>query len=374
MTGRLKRRATVLRAIATAGILAFLALSPKWLLAQLARQRYVEFLEKPPAEWHGQITLWHIADFRVYQGSVTDYLQARADAYCKRHTGVHIDVLGLTVKRYNDRIQRGEFPDMYSFPSGLMYCEQLGAIDPALPKFRGALAPAGADKVIYAVPYLTSGYLLAINTALATKYRLELPGSEGADLEPVVALFQSALAADAKTPQLHMPPVLAARMGLVGTLATLEQFQSGQTALAVLDARTYGDLIRSQKTNLPLEAVPVTNYTEAVQYLAAARGVDETRAGIIADFIAYLLSDGEQQRLSSLGALPVTALETAPEYTDEQLEKLYEAYESPAVPEPFAYQRHREQLVEEATAALTGDAGSRVSFSERMQVVENGIL
>lgn len=371
MTKRLSKWARALRVPVTAGLLAFLALSPSWLNEQLSRRRYTEFLEPPKAEWHGRVELWHVAEFRVYQGSVTDYLQARADAYCKRHVGVHIDVVGLTVKRYNDRIARGSFPDAYSFPSGLVYREQLAPISPALPDLRGALAPACADGQIYAVPYLVSGYFLVANTRLLPGYGLALP--EVPTEAALGALLQAALdVPDAPVPQLCMPSVLAARMGLVGTLATAEQFTAGQTALGVLDARALGDILRSQKGALSVEAIPVTSYTDEVQYLAAARQADEKKAAVVADFLAFLLTEGEQRRLSALGALGVTKLASAPVYTEELLTTLYAAYETPAIPDPFAYQRHRQALEEEALWALCGDPAAIASFSRRMQVVENG--
>ena len=368
--GRSYSFARYLRIAVTAAILVFLALSPPWILRGLNREAYVGFLSKPAPEWHGRIEIWHVAEFRVYQGSVTDYLQKRADAYCRRHAGVHIDVVGLTLKRYNDRLARGAFPDAYSFPSGLVYREQLCAIEPALPALRGALSTASADGKTYAVPYLMSGYLLAANTTLLTAHGLALP--ESSDEAAVKTLLQAALDLEAKAPQLYMPPVLAARMGLAGTLATQEQFTGGQTALAVLDVRALGDVLRSEKLNLAVEAMPLTNYSEQVLYLGAAKNVDAQKAAVIADFIEFLLAEDEQQRLTSLGALPVTQLETPPVYTEELLDGLYLAYSSPAVPDPFSYQRHKEKLAEEALSALTGEPSAVTSFFERMQVVENG--
>ena len=131
--------------LVTLALLAYLILSPEWILNNLNRSIAEENLSKPAPEWHGRIVIWHVAEFRVYQGSMTDYLQARADAYCRRHAGVHIEVVGLTNKKYNDRMARGAFPDAYSFPSGLVYREQLRQIQPQMPEFAGRLDAVRAD-------------------------------------------------------------------------------------------------------------------------------------------------------------------------------------------------------------------------------------
>ncbi len=362
----------ILRIVTTLALLAFLVVSPGWLIENLARDAPLELFTKPTPAWHGRIEIWHVAEFRVYQGSVTDYLQTRADAYCKGHPGVHIDVVGLTPKRYNDRLARGAFPDVYSFPSGLVYREQLQQMDLALPTFSGSLDAARADGNVYAVPYLMSGYLLAANDAALTGNRLVLP--ETPDEAALTALLQSAMDMDTKTPLVYAPPVVAARLGLTGELASTEDFMAGRTALSVVDARELGDALRSDKANLSLTVLPFVSYSSQVLYLGVAKDADAAKAAAAADFAAYLLTEPEQQRLSSLGALPVTTLETPPIYTEEALDSLAAAYFAPVVPEPFAYQRHREQLTADAWLALTGDPAGKAGFFERMQVVENGNL
>ena len=217
-----------------------------------------------------------------------------------------------------------------------------------------------------------SGYLLCANTALTASLGLTLPppGNEHA----LRSLLGAALSGSANSPQLFMPPVLAARMGLVGDFATQEAFFAGKAALAVLDARAFGDLVRGNQHALSLETFPLGGYSEQVLYLGAARDTDANRAAVVADFMAFLLSDDEQRRLTALGALPVTQLATPCVYTEETLDGLALAYAEPVVPEPFAYERHREKLAAEAQSALSGDPAAIASFFERMQVVETGIF
>ncbi|MEG1525597.1 MAG: hypothetical protein RRZ24_09455 [Clostridia bacterium] len=362
----------VIKWLVTASILLFLMLSPGWLVPNLAHNVYLDFWTKPVPSWHGRIEIWHIAEFRTYQGSVTDFLQQRADVYCKRHPGVHIDVIGLTVKRYNDRITRGAFADAYSFPSGLIYAEQLQPLEITLPDLADGISPATIDQKSFAIPYLMSSYFLVGNTQLLSANGFVLPENT---TEADTAYLQSALnISSPKAPQLYMPFILAARMGLEGQLATLEQFQKGQTMLAVMDARMLGETQRASSGNLLVEAIPFTAYTDQVQYLGLSRGATPQQAAAFSEFIIFLLSETQQQRLTLLGALPIVKLENVPIFSEPLLNALYAASLFPAMPEPFSYQRHKDALYSEALAALTGDALAKTSFQERMKVVESGIF
>lgn len=343
-------------------IVAYLILTPDLIRRGLAREPYVEWLTPEKPAWEGRIELWHIVSFKVWQGSVTHYLEERAAAYGAGHTGVHIEVIGMTVAQFESRVARGAFPDAYSFPTGLLYAERLQATDYGTPEFRGNICAAAVDGETYAVPWMMSGYFLAGNMQLMAKYHLTMP--EQADAE----FLQSVLSVDAGAPQLAMPALLAARAGLGGALAADGDFTGGRAALAVLDARTVGELVRG--AGMPLSVLPYASWTDQVQYLGASRQTDAARAAIVADFAEFLLSDGEQNRLSTLGALPVTAA-AAPAYTAPEVETLWEAASEPVAPEPFAYQRHRDALEAEAAAALAGDEYAKKSFWERLAVVEN---
>ena len=356
-----------LRWIMAALIVVYLIVSPAIIQRGLARDQYREWNTPEKPAWEGRIELWHIVSFKVYQGSVTRYLRERADAYAKAHPGVYMEVIGLTESQYESRVARGAFPDGYSFAAGLLYAEQLRAVAYELPDFRGTLRAAAAGGKTYAVPWMMSGYFLAANTQLLSKYRMELPERTDA------AFLQEALSLGGGSPQLAMPFILAARAGLNGMPAEESAFTGGRSMLAVLDARSLGDILRGTGGNITVSALPYGDYTDQVQYIGAARQTDDMRAAIIADFIGFLLTDAEQERLSALGALPVTA-SAQPAYAENELAQLYAALQKPLTPDPFSYQRHREMLLEEAALALGGDGSAKNSFRTRMAVVESGEL
>jgi ABC-type glycerol-3-phosphate transport system substrate-binding protein len=355
----------ILRVILAAVTAAFLVLSPGWLTKNLSRNVYAEWEVKTAPSWQGRIVLWHIADFRTYQGKVTQHLENRAYAYCKRHYNVHIDVTGITPEQYAQRIARGEFPDAYSFATGELYLEQLRAFSPDISGLLKNVPPAEANGKIYGVPYLMSGYFLGANTQLLAANNLEL----GKTVDP--AMLQRALSDNLG---LSMPAVLAAREKLTGTLGEESEFEAGKALFSVLDARQLGDLQRQTSGNLALEAIPYTAYTDQVFYIGPAKNADDGQAAALADFVSWLLSPGEQGRMTGLGALPVIQAPEDVSFSEPLMEELAKSSSALTVPDPFAYQRHKDALNEEALAALSGETGVQDAFFQRMQVVEQGIF
>lgn len=363
MKGRL---ITLVRVVLSLGIAAFLALSPRWLAANSAVDHYRAFYEKPAPDWYGVVELWHIVGFRTYQGSVTDFLQARANKYCDSHPGVHIKVTGMSLARYEELLARGLLPDGYSFPAGLLYREQLQPIAPETPVYAANLQNAVAEGETYAVPYLLSAYVVMTNAQLAPEAG---PGTAGA---PDAASLAAALHADEGESQLSMPPVLAAEAGFAGAPAAYERFSAGKLAYAVADLRALGDIERRTKEQLLVSAAPYAGFCDLVQYLGAARGTDARRAAILSDFFAFLLSQEEQALLPSLGALPVIRDVPDAQYAARILTACFESRDALRVPDALAYQQQRDALESDALRALANEPGGADSFYERLSVVMGG--
>lgn len=343
-------------------LIAFLVLAPGSLIRGASHNPYLDFWTEQPPEWSGRIVLWHIADFRTYQKSVTDYLTERANTYNKRiNRGVHIEVVGLTMQKFLDRTARGLTPDAYSFPTGLLYAEQLRAIEPTLPALVPGLKTA-SDDGLRAVPYLYSGYFLVGNVSRMAQLGLTLPE----DAEGAEDFLGAVLAASTTRPELSIPPVLAAKAKLVGTFADEADFKAGRCAAAVVDARTLGDILRAGE---PLvESIPYPAYTDEVMLLGASKTASDEQTKAFSDFVTWMLGDIPQNRLFTLGALPAS-LSAAPVYDADAPEVLFSAMREIATPDPFLYQRHRDALNEEATRAIAGDSEASGAFFERFSVV-----
>lgn len=352
-----------LRALLSVLVVLFLVVSPRFLVQAVRIDRYRAFFEREKADWHGVITIWHIVGFSPYQGSGSRYLEARAEAFAKSRPGVTVKVIGMSPAHYQELTARGQKPDAYSFPAGFLYQEQLRSLDLDLPSLTGGVRAAEADGKLYAAPYCMSAYALLMNTQLLFAAGLDVPEA------PDALFLQQALDRGGKTPQLAMPPVLAAEAGLTGTLADYADFKAGKVMLAVADLRAYGNLTRNQDGNLLFEAAAYPGYTELVQYLGAAKDTDDKRAALIAEFIGTLLSDPEQQRLPEVGYLPVAAGVPDVVYADPVLKECYEAQKKLRSPDPFQLERHGGALLADAEAALTGDAAAKAAFQKRLLVV-----
>ena len=146
-------------------LILFLLFSPKYLLSG-AKEQYVDTrFVRDQNLYRGTITLYHITRHRPYQGSLTNWLQKRADEYEKKHRGSSIVVEGMSEETFYERIEHGRRADAYSFFSGSVYADLLKTIDGEknLPLREGLFQ---TDRCI---PYCYSGYVKLIrNTATAS--------------------------------------------------------------------------------------------------------------------------------------------------------------------------------------------------------------
>ena len=257
----------------------------------------------------GTITLCHIVTAKTYQGSVTAFLQERAEAFSKKHFGVRVVVEGMGEADFRERLSNGRRADMYSFFSGALYEELLQAAS-----FQpGTELRAGLSVTPYAAPWCFSGYV--------------------------------------KTSVGESSPIAVLANGAQGT---------------VLDLRAWGDIQRGGEMNA--DAAPAGPFTDQVCYLGVARDTDPEKARWCLLFYEFLVSEPTQKLLSALGAFSVRTDVPCP-YGNALLLDLDRAYHQVTVPDPFAYHTHREKLLEEAAAALAGDGSAKNSFFQRLAIV-----
>ena len=297
------------RAVGALLILLFLLYAGPRVGAGTGESFYVKNRQLPEPEYGGTITLWHIVTARTYQGSVTAFLQERAEAFSDKHFGVRITVEGMGEADFVERLSYGRRADMYSFFSGALYEEQLQAavFDP-----EAELRP-GLSVTPYAAPWCFSGY---VKTGVG-------------ESSPIAALANHA-------------------EGMV------------------LDLRAWGDIQREGE--MGADAAPAGPFTDQVCYLGVARDTEAEKARWCCRFYAFLISESTQKMLPALGAFSVRTDVPCP-YGNALLLDLDRAYKTVTVPDPFAYHAHREKLLEEAIAALNGDEAAKNSFFQRLAIV-----
>ena len=303
------RRGLVFRGVAALSILLFLLYAGPRVGEGVGEGFYVKNRQLPEPEYVGTITLYHVVSCRTYQGSVTAFLEERAEAFNKRHFGVRVTVEGMGESDFQERMAHGRRADMYSFFSGALYEEQLQA---AAFTPEADLRP-GLSVTAYAAPWCFSGYV-------------QTKTGEGS---PVAAL-------------------------------------ANESAGTVMDLRAWGDVQRGGE--MVADAAIAGPFTDQVCYLGVDRSTDEDKVRWCLAFYTFLTAEPTQRMLSSLGAFSVHTDVTCP-FGNALLLDLDRAYKRVTVPDPFRYHTHREKLREEATAALAGDEAAKNSFFQRLAIV-----
>ena len=103
------------------------------------------------------------------------WLEKAAATLEKKHKGVYFEVESMTFSDYEARRERGEKADMYSFPLGWEYIEELQPIDMTMPEMRGNMADSCRyHGGVYGLPYAASGYVLAVNSRIITGKGLDM--------------------------------------------------------------------------------------------------------------------------------------------------------------------------------------------------------
>ena len=302
-------KALVFRAAAALLILLFLLYAGPKVGAGTEDSFYVKNRQLPEPEYVGTITLYHVVTCKTYQGSVTAFLQERAEAFSKRHFGVRVQVLGMGETDFLERLSYGRRADMYSFFSGALYeaLLQAAAFAPA------ADLRAGLKVTPCAAPWCFSGYVR----------------SDRGETEPVAALASGAEG-------------------------------------VVMDLRAWGDLQRNG--DVGADAAAAGAFTDQVCYLGVDRNTEAQKAKWCLNFYDFLLSEPSQRLLSSLGALSVRTDVPCP-YGSALLLDLDRAYREVQAPDPFLYYTHKTRLLEEARLALEGDEAAKNSFFQRLAIV-----
>ena len=303
------RKALIFRAVCALLILLFLLYAGPRVRMGTGESFYVRNRQPPAPEYVGTITLYHIVTRKTYQGSVTAFLQERAEAFNRRHFGVRIAVESMGEGDFQERLSHGRRADMYSFFAGTLYEEQLQEAD-FVP---GTELREGLAVTAFAAPWCFSGY---VRTSVGEN-------------EPIAALAN----------------------GVEGV---------------VMDLRAWGDIQRNGE--VMADAALVGPFTDQVCYLGIDRNTDEQKARMCLSFYGFLMSEPTQRMLPSLGAFSVRTDVPCP-YGNALLLDLDRAYRRVVAPNPFAYHTHKNKLLEEATAALAGDETAKSNFFQRLAIV-----
>ncbi len=317
----------VFRVILCVCMVSFLLFAPKP-LTEAAQTRFVDarFVRKEP-EYRGTITLYHIVRHRPYSGSLSAWLQKRADEYEKKHRGSVIAVEGMDEADFKERLEHGRRADAYSFFSGSVYRDLLAD----LPEIDAPLRE-GLFQTERCVPYCCSGYVRLLKNQ---------------SKHPAGRYFAS--------------DVLATYLN--GGADTAEERNAEEL---YLDMRRAGDLIRYADGFANAEIEPIDNFTDAVCWIGIDRDADERKQAVIRSFLQWLLTEEPQQKLNALGLLSIRSdvRDSAPE---SALKAVFKCYETVRTVDPFRWYAEYDALSRDAALARSGDGEAAVRFANRLR-------
>ena len=129
----------VFRTVCCCALVVFLLFTPA-ALKNAAQKSFTDarFVRKGKG-YQGTIVLYHIVRQRPYTGSLTKWLNDRAEAYEKKHRGTHIAVEGMDDTAFLERLEYGRTADAYSFFSGSVWEELLQPLEDAGTPYREGL-------------------------------------------------------------------------------------------------------------------------------------------------------------------------------------------------------------------------------------------
>jgi hypothetical protein len=317
----------ILKMILSISLILFLLFTPAELSLRaresFADSRFIRTTER----YNGTIVLYHIVRERPFQGSLTAWLTARAEAYEKKHKGTYILIEGMDEAHFLERIEQGRVPDAYSFFSGSLWADRLCEIPDLCIPFK-----EGISQTAKAVPYGFTGYVKLTKT----------------DQTAGTKIYTN-------------QPVLSARIGVD---QPIEEEDKADTLY--LDLRRAADLIRYREGFASAAIEPLDNVTEAVCWLGIDQNCDPRKYDVILDFFNELLTCDDQLKLNELGMLSVRSdVRDVP--PDPMLRSVFKEYRSIRTFDPFLWQREYDALLEDALLTLRGDPEARNRFTIRLQ-------
>ncbi|MBR3299836.1 MAG: hypothetical protein IKI64_11680 [Clostridia bacterium] len=266
-----------------AAMLLLLVMLPKYASGLLSAHDPLEYFRPHKEAYSGTISIWHAVGFKPYSGSMGAWLEKYAKRIEKRHFGVFFDLKAMSAEEARTRIGKGEFPDIISFPAGLLQGSELRPMQLEA----GEPDAVGGEKAPKAIPLAASCELI-----LYCPDSTELP--ESGPSEEMAREF------------------------------TFEQFKLGKAPCCICDVRGAGDMQRLLERNKAklFSVMPFKTDTELVQYLGISQALSEEKEQYARELLELLMSSSAQNELAELGLLPLALTDEA-EFEQSFLDEAY---------------------------------------------------
>ena len=286
--------------IVLTAVIVFMVKMPPLADKFLGRNQYTEWLHKRAEPFQGIISVWHIAGFKPYSGSIGNWLKTGASRIEKKHFGVYFDVEAITPEEAEKRMAEGERPDAFSFPFGMLSGSELCMLGG---EYDTDCAGGMDMSVLKAVPYAVSCSVVLYYPSKITPSELSEIITDNSDAN---ADYKSTGNTVEKTTE-NAAENTAENTAEKAAENTFEAFKKGKADFCIADAREAGNLTRALHSGKAeyFEVLPMFRETEFIQYLGIAADCDKLKQPYIEELIRYAVNEKSQTALCSLGILPL---------------------------------------------------------------------
>lgn len=333
---------------------------------QAYKELFVREIETPVKQRTGIINVWHVVKYKPYSGSVSTIMADAARKLEKKEYGVFYSVEGMTEEEYTRRIERGEKPDVVSFPAGLIDADGLSELDAGnYAEISGELLRAGSSEGrLYAMPYAQSPCVLIENNELSKKIGVSL--DEGSvDTATILAAVNGADGSAIKQSILSGRAERWALIGAQGECRDTAAFKEGKAALCIDDVRTARELSmlseRGKGFNYTVHGI--TGQYGNAQLIAIPYTEDEWVKEHAEKLIQLLLTPKYSLKIAQTGLYPSAPYEDKAESAspvDAQV-----LLSATSCINAFLLNRYKDAIAEEAERALSGDSEANKAIAKR---------
>lgn len=381
-----------------------ITLSPSMLRQGISQDLFSLDRQEQEQKYRGILTMWHIVTFKTGGESGSSFLNAAISKFEKQNAYVFIELESITASEAATRIQKGEFPDIISYPLGYFPDEKL--FDP-IASDASSLLPCyascgNAHGETFALPYMSSFYTLVSNENIFLSNSVDTPQNIGIsqnhfvyclnNLQPLpeendaenpyhsitVEGTQQAMGAVSlvfpyfisdDTSLFISQEEYAYQMGDLPSLDALvadDTFSQGNCAMSVMPYGQYKQILDSEKSAAasPVPCI-ITPYSDLVQMISITKTDDDKKREMINQWVNYLISPSVQQTLEKTNMLPVIPLEEI--YANDAM--IFEQYtltsQHGIVPNNFRYYHFLSQQSETLQQVFDGSV-SKESLLEQL--------
>jgi len=301
-------------------LILYLLLSPSLIEDGLGKNIFAIRKNALSQDYRGTLELWHVVSFKTPAGSGYQHLREIADAFEKSTPYVFIEIRGITAEAAAELMEKGERPDMISYPMGFVNEEELTETEP----------PEGISERIKelcgrGVPYMADRYVMVSNNDLLRERGIERGFDGELSPETLEQIFEkSGEYAPVAFTDCYGTNPRKIMEGSAQSAGEPEMFRAGKALLYLCPSAEYETVIK-KTVNFGTTCYEYTDDTDLIQKIGIYESGDEAKNEMMERFMERLFTDRAQKKLCALGMMPCKVLESAYE-DDAERQEVYRRF------------------------------------------------